>query len=114
LRILDIYVEILRAVIVALIVIILLMHHKRSVLSKTKGWKYILAGFILILFGAFEDITDNFNSLNRFIFIGHTEYEAFLEKIVGYLAGFVVLDYGIWLWIPEILQIDRQRDAEKL
>jgi len=110
----DTCVETFRAIIVALIVIFLLANRKRSILSKTKGWKFILAGFILILFGTCEDITDNFSSLNHFIVIGHTEIEAFIEKIVGYLFGFLSLAYGIWLWIPEISKLDRLKETEKL
>lgn len=52
-------------------------------------------GFSLVLFGTFLDITDNFDGLNRFVVAGDTQTEAFLEKVVGYLGGFVLLTYGV-------------------
>jgi signal transduction histidine kinase len=54
------------------------------------------------LFATFLDISDNFESLNRFIVIGDTETEAFLEKFVGYLGGFIFLAIGLFKWIPEV------------
>lgn len=41
------------------------------------GWAYIIAGFTLLFLGSVLDITDNFPSLNTYIIIGDTAYEAF-------------------------------------
>ena len=61
----------------------------------------MIAGFGLLLFGSLIDITDNFENLNKFIIIGDTEIQAFLEKFVGYLGEFVALAVGLVLWIPK-------------
>jgi len=58
----------------------------------------------------FIDITDNFPSLNHYIIIGDTEYQAFLEKVVGYLFGFILLTVGFWKWMPTIVM---HRKAER-
>jgi len=84
--------------------------------SETAGWKFIQYGFALILFGAFLDITDNFDGLNRFVVVGDTQTEAFLEKVVGYLGGFVLITYGVFRWGPEIgrmmAEVSAHRRAE--
>lgn len=72
------------------------------------GWNLIISGFGLLLFGSFLDISDNFESLNFLIVIGDTEFEAFLEKFVGFLGGFVVIAVGLVLWIPSVQRLDAE------
>lgn len=96
----DIVLEILRAVVMALIMGFLFWAGSRFELYRQKGWSQILIGFGLVFFGTVLDITDNFEALNPLVVVGDTEVEAFLEKVVGYLLGFVVLFVGFWSWIP--------------
>lgn len=100
----DIVMEILRAVMVGGVIISLLKAHPAKEVSQKSGWRFILAGFSLIFFGTLIDITDNFEELNRFVIIGDTEVQAFLEKVVGYLLGFLLLAVGIRQWLPKIIQ----------
>tara|TARA_Y100000031_G_scaffold24862_1_gene26690 strand:+ start:282 stop:671 length:390 start_codon:yes stop_codon:yes gene_type:complete len=58
------------------------------------------------------DITDNFPNLNRFIIIGDTEYQAFIEKFIGYFLGFFFLAIGIWTWLPKIIDHDQRTRKE--
>ena len=81
-------------------------------LNKIKGWNFFIGGFCLVFFGMLIDITDNFESLNRFIIIGDTPYQALIEKIFGYLFGFISIAIGIWLWIPGILELQNKRKKE--
>ncbi|MBT7488212.1 MAG: PAS domain S-box protein [Rhodospirillales bacterium] len=67
-----------------------------------EGWNYIVFGFVLLLFGSVLDISDNFESLNRFIIVGDTETEAILEKFVGFLGGFIFLAVGLFKWVPGV------------
>ncbi len=67
-----------------------------------------MAGFALIFFGMVIDITDNFDSLNKFIIIGDTKYQAFFEKIVGYLMGFALLAIGVFKWVPKLMKHTEQ------
>ncbi|MDX1302905.1 hypothetical protein [Photobacterium sp.] len=100
----DIVIEIFRAIITGGIVISLLKVQHAKELSQASGWRTIVAGFVLIFFGTLLDITDNFEELNRFVIIGDTEPQAFLEKVVGYLLGFLLLALGIRQWLPKIIE----------
>ena len=85
----------------------LLLTGNKQGIRQHEGWSYILIGFSLILFGMFIDIPDNFPSLNQFLFIGNTKYGVFLEKLVGYLIGFVILAIGFIKWMPTIIILNR-------
>lgn len=89
---------------------------KSKIFSETAGWKFIQYGFALVLFGSFLDITDNFDGLSRFVVVGDTQTEAFLEKVVGYLGGFVLITLGVFRWGPEIgrmmAEVSAHRRAE--
>jgi PAS domain S-box-containing protein len=65
------------------------------------------------------DITDNFESLNPYVIVGHTDTEALLEEVVGFLGGFVFLAAGIYFWLPSVESLskevaERKRTAEIL
>ena len=106
----DLVLEIIRAIVVCVIFVYLWVVGGKEKIRQLDGWLYILAGFGLILFGMFIDITDNFPSLNHYIIIGDTKYQAFLEKVVGYLFGFILLTVGFWKWMPTIVM---HRKAER-
>ncbi len=98
----DIILESLRAFILAGIVLFLWRAGQHRFRFSRDGWNLILWGFELLLFGSILDITDNFESLNRFILIGDTQVEAILEKFVGFLGGFICLAVGLYKWIPDV------------
>ena len=87
----DIVLESVRALVLFGLVLFLVRTGRTQFSTVSRGWKWIIAGFFLLLFGSLLDISDNFEGLNRFVVIGDTETEAFLEKFVGFLGGFVVL-----------------------
>ncbi len=92
---------------VILLVIILYLWRigsTRTELSR-KGWWLLLVGFGLLLFGSIIDITDNFESLNRFVLIGDTAAQAVLEKMVGFLGGFLFVAFGLVLWLPTLSSV---------
>ena len=109
----DIILEILRIIIVGVIFVYLWLKGSKEEIRKQKGWRYILTGFAFLLFGMIIDVTDNFPSLNKYIIIGDTEYQAFLEKVVGYLCGFLLLAIGFWKWIPAIILLGETERALK-
>ncbi len=108
----DIIFEITRAIIVGFVLFFLIRHRNSREISKIDGWSYLVAGFALILFGMIIDITDNFDSLNKYIIIGDTAYQAFLEKVVGYLMGFLLLAFGVFKWVPKIVKHTKQTREE--
>jgi len=113
----DIILESVRAAVLLMILIFLYRSGRGRFDHFQKGWNLIILGFGLLLFGSLLDISDNFNALNPFIIIGDTEVEAFLEKFVGFLGGFVLLAIGLVLWIPGVQSMsalveERTRDLQ--
>jgi|GEM_PF-840636 len=96
--------ELLRTGIAASVLFALIRGRRTHELHDVDGWRPLLIGFSLILFGTLIDITENFPELDRFVVVGNTPVEAFLEQVVGYLLGFVFLAVGVWRWLPTIAQ----------
>lgn len=107
---LDILLESVRALVLFSIVGFLVYVGKNQLSHRNHGWRWILVGFGLLFFGSIIDITDNFEALNRFVVIGDTKLEAFLEKFVGFLGGFIALAVGLVLWLPE--ELSQRKSAE--
>jgi len=105
----DIVLESLRALILIGILVFFIRADKDVGLGR-KGFLFIKFGFLLLIFGAFMDITDNFESLNWTVVAGDTPVQAFLEKIVGYLGGSVMLAIGFWFWLPTLHTIEERHD----
>lgn len=108
----DIILEVIRALVVGILFVVILTKPKSYRFRKIEGWSQIIAGLGLIFLSALIDITDNFPALNHYIFIGETEYQAFLEKVVGSIGGFALLTLGIWRWLPRVIEYDKQMQTE--
>lgn len=98
----DITLEIIRAVVAFLILMAFLHRGNSEEIRKADGWRCLVFGFVLVLFGSVIDIFDNFPSLGKYIIIGETEVQAFLEKVIGYLLGLTLIAIGISRWLPKI------------
>lgn len=111
----DALLETIRAALLAAIIgYLALATGRRSDLSRP-GWRLILAGFGLLLFASVLDITDEFEGLGRWVVIGDTPVQAGLEKIVGFLGGFLLLAIGLVRWIPTVASMERvERLGESL
>jgi PAS domain-containing protein len=110
----DILLETIRAIIVCIIFCYLLYVGIKRNIRRQDGWMHILTGLALISFGMLIDITDNFDGLNRYMIIGDTKFQAFLEKVVGYLFGYLVLAIGFWKWMPIVIELKKtKRELEK-
>lgn len=114
---LDILLESVRTIILFFLLLWLWKQGKMHFSTSNRGWNYLLAGFAFLLFGSVLDITDNFESLNWLIVIGNTEVEAILEKLIGFLGGFLLLAIGLVLWIPTVRklsdEIEEHKETEK-
>ncbi len=106
----DILLEVLRAFFVTLTVVYLWMNNGKQGISTHKGGCCLLIGFTLLLFGMLIDITDNFTALNRFVIIGDTPVQSFLEKFVGYLGGFMFIAMGFRQWLPSVTRLRETRN----
>jgi serine phosphatase RsbU (regulator of sigma subunit) len=103
----DVVLEVARAVVMTVIFAFMVVVGHRQSLYEQRGYLFIVSGFGLLLFGAVLDITDNYEELNQYVVVGDTQVEAFFEKVVGYLLGFVLLFIGFWYWLPLVGEIRR-------
>ena len=109
----DIALESVRASVIGLLLGYAWWIGRRQQLHLQKGWLYVIGGFGLIILGSVADITDNFDSLGAYVIIGDTEYQAFLEKVVGYLLGYLLLFMGFRYWLPLIGALRKAEQAVK-
>lgn len=103
----DILLESMRAVAVGVILIVLFRVMRSREIQSVEGWRSFLFGFALVFFGTLIDVTDNFPELNRFVIIGDTPVQAFLEKVIAYLLGFILIAIGIRRWLPKVIEHQR-------
>ena len=106
----DVALEVVRSAVVGVIICFLWRAGAREGWREIRGWQWIFYGFVLLFFATLIDITDNFPGLDRFVVIGDTDVQAFLEQVVGYLGGFSLLAYGFWRLVPGIVRL---KQAEK-
>ncbi len=109
----NLAIDVFRAVITGAIFLYLRSLQRKEDGHFHKGWIFVPIGFGLIFFGALLDITDNFPYLNKYVVIGNTKYEEFLEEVIGYFFGFVFVAIGFWKWIPSILALRKEESALK-
>ena len=98
----DIVLELARTLLLLGVLAVLWRHGGSSRVAGAyhTGWRLILAGFGLMLLGSLLDITDNFPALNSYVVIGDAETEAWLEKLIGYTGGSLLLFLGFRRWMP--------------
>lgn len=109
----DVVLESFRAFILIGLYLYLNRFDRHGRIVPRAGWNAIMGGFALLIFASVLDITDNFDSLNTFVVIGDTPVEAFLEKVVGYLGGFLMLAYGLIRWMPSSQRIASEAVARE-
>lgn len=107
----DIVLEAVRALLLAIITASLWRVGRQHKLNGQEGWRPIWFGFFLLFLGSVIDISDNFPSLNHLILLGDTPTQAFLEKVVGYLLGTILIAHGFWRWMPNIVVL-REAQAQ--
>ncbi|WP_107851109.1 putative bifunctional diguanylate cyclase/phosphodiesterase [Oceanimonas marisflavi] len=78
----------------------------------TRGWSLILAGFGLMAFAAVLDLADEFEELQHVWLIGNTEVQSFLEKVVGYVGGYLLLLFGLLRWFPTMNQLTERLEQQ--
>ncbi len=113
------FLESIIVVVLVLVVTIAWRVGYREDLRRERGFRLIEIGFFLLLLGAVVDLSDHFDSLSRFVILGRTPQQSFVEKVVGFLGGFSFLAVGLWLWLPNIgarrrAEADLRRAHEEL
>ena len=114
----DVSLESLRAVVVTTATVFLWRWVKRNHELSNSASKLLIAGLLLFAVGSILDITDEFDSLNWLVVIGNTPTQAFLEKVVCYTGGLVLVAIGFWKWLPFLTKINenegREQHAQKM
>ncbi|OIQ49570.1 Alkaline phosphatase synthesis sensor protein PhoR [Pseudodesulfovibrio hydrargyri] len=106
---LEVTLEILRFFVLAL-ALGLFIHADRSVSYGRRGFLLIKIGFLLILFGVFMEITDQLD-IPGWGMVADVHVNFYLAKVVGQLAGSVLLLVGLWFWLPSIRTMDEVQEA---
>ena len=109
----NLAIDVFRAVITGAIFLYLRSLKRKEDGRFHRSWIFVPIGFGLIFFGSLIDITDNFPYLNKYVVIGNTRYEEFLEEVIGYFFGFVFVAIGFWKWIPSILTLRKEERVLK-
>ena len=107
----DMLLECIRAAVLIALLVILFLRGNYTSLSRHPGWKSILVGFCLITVATLLDITDEIPGLDAFVLIGDTPYEAFLEKIPGYLVGYILVLVGFYRMIPSLQKAEQNEQS---
>jgi len=105
----DVILESIRSVVLLAAALFLWKSGRNRIELCRRGWRLILGGFLLLLGGSLIDVTDNFESLNFLVIAGDTPAQAFLEKIVGFLGGFVLLAVGLVRWLPTVTSVEESK-----
>ena len=109
----DIILEAFKSLVLGGIVFFIWWISFKGVHKGGQSWWFIVAGFNLMFMGSLFDITDNFESLNRFVIIGDTASEALFEKVIGNLLGAIFLLVGFWNWLPSAAAFEKaQQELE--
>ncbi len=112
-NIFTVYFETVRALVTGMVFLYLLWVDRKDDFREWDGWLYLLNGFFFLTFATAIDITDNYQSLEKYIIIGPTLAESFLEKILGYLLGTVLLAVGFFKFMPVISNLKRETSARE-
>jgi hypothetical protein len=110
---LDIAADIFRAVIIGVIFFYVRSIRGREPHHLRKAWVFFVIGFGLLFLGGILNIADNFPALTRYLSFGRHHYADFVEKVIGYLFGFLFLGIGFWQWIPAILALHKSQENLK-
>ncbi|EGB15033.1 multi-sensor signal transduction histidine kinase [Pseudodesulfovibrio mercurii] len=105
---LEITLEILRFCVLS-VALGLFIHADRTVTYGRRGFLLIKIGFLLILFGIFMEITNKLD-IPGWAMVGDVHLHIYLAKLLGQLAGSILLLAGLWFWLPSIRTMDEVRD----
>ena len=107
----DIATDIFRALLTGAIFFSLRAMRGKESPRLRKAWIFFIVGFGFLFFGGLLSIADNFPTLNRYLSFGRHHYADFLEQVVGYFLGLLLVGIGFWRWIPAILALRAEEIA---
>lgn len=101
----EIFLETLGAITALIVLWTLYSSAIRHRVETQPGSRFLMAGFFLIFMSLAIDVTDNFPNLNKYVIVGDTAVQAFIEKGLGSLCGLILLAFGFQRWLPAILEL---------
>jgi two-component system, NtrC family, sensor kinase len=96
-----------RAIVMAVAVVYLWRAGRDRYLRRQGGWGFIVSGFSLLLFGLLLEVA---GGLPRPILSLPAGWEFFLESVVGYLLGMILMVTGFLKWIPSVRALAEARE----
>jgi signal transduction histidine kinase len=104
----TILVESIHALVVTAILVFCLVCQYRNPEIRQFGWNKILLGVFLLMIGSWVDILDDPPTLSLIqiagIPFGRSWEQAFIKKILGYSVGIGLIAYGLFQWIPWMIE----------
>jgi len=110
-EIFDVVLETTTLVLLGLIVRTAFRVGHEARVREAEAYRWVLAGFVILFFGALFDLSDNFTSLNWLVIFGKTPAEAFIEKFFGNVVGYLCLAIGYLKW-QEVAERLRETEAK--
>jgi len=101
----DPLLEATRAIVLAALLVYLVVYGRRLRFFSHSGSHWIVAGFSLLLFATLIDITDEIPGLERYVVIGATDVQTYIETFCGYLPGFLALFIGFVKFVPSLARL---------
>jgi len=110
-EILDVVLETTTLLLLGLIVRTAFRVGHEARVREAEAYRWVLAGFVILFFGALFDLSDNFTGLNWLVIFGKTPAEAFIEKFCGNVVGYLCLAIGYLKW-QEVAERLRATEAK--
>ena len=74
---------------------------RKEQLHRQKGWRYVVSGIALLFLAGVVDTTDEFVGLKKYIILGDTASQTFVET-VWYIGGATLFLFGFLHWLPVV------------
>lgn len=106
----DLTADIFRAVLTGIIFFSLRRMRGKGSPHLKNAWIFFIVGFGFLFFGGLVSVADNIPALEKYL-SGKHHYGDFLEQIVGYLFGLLLVGIGFWHWFPAIVALRAEEIA---
>lgn len=92
------------------VIVILLIAKTGKSFERDRGWKLIVAGLTLFLFGRSIDLVEDLLPF----FYDKAIFKTFLENILGDALAFILTGLGLSIWLPKLIANERaKKELEK-
>ena len=107
---LDTFIDLAPVLVLCTTLGLLLAVGRKHGLSAQPGWRWIVAGFALLLFGSCLHLAASPDGPGTVLVIGGVRASYLLETLVGTLFGLSCLGFGLVRWLPTVQELRRSQD----